>query len=703
MAKKQGRGARVPVEFVEHVGSKKLVRVIGEVWQRLKPPVREVIKQRLTGIYDGVKADVGGKDGSLWPVETVVRDGVELGSQQCYIWLDAAGMEGMSDTMVMAVICHELAHVFLGHSVYARATFVMAETEGLKVQAIRDVHEWDADLCVFLWGFAEELEERLRQTRQNLPPWWIKPENIHYYDEQGNEIERPAEGAQGPGTPPGLAGAGAKGTIRISVDRPTEKDWALTEYYVSTEQDFTPSAETLALSGKVCTYTHTCSAYIPHYVRVRHGDTSGNWSNYSVEGSATPSKIDPPSDIPDGTIPDAKIIEVEWAKIKNAVIQSADIVSLVASKITTGSLTAAIDITTMGTLSFADSGGVYLEGAASFLKCFGSFATASPNDISSGSILLDSSGPKIYVGGSTLGADLVAADDIFLGIGNAYCLNAGGTAYIYLTGTNIKIGGAGFDVTVMGDFDVDGVKDCVMPTTQGRIRLATVESPEVLFMDRVAGAKHEGIITGQLDPLFAEVVEPGDAWLIPAYPAQVVNGGFEAEIGEDLFWLVARRRGKAHIRFAEAPPSGERENLPGAPVAVELQSLSLGPNRLKVAACLCDANNVLLRGTVKVVVKDDVPRMLRDALSDVGALLRQYSEGLAGAQVIRLDITAKGLWHTWVQSMEGDRGQRKVHARILTKWADVSAEAMESVGELIRSSLQVVGYEEDWNGKEPSG
>ena len=540
-----------------------------------------------------------------------------------------------------------------------------------------------------------------------------------------------------PATPAGLTVTAALKAIRITVNKPGEGDWAGTEYHVSTSSGFTPGAGTLKASGRFTSHTYETTSYVVHYVRVRHYDSSGNYSGYCAQGSATPDKIDPPDDIPDDSIPDDKIVEIDWAKITNVeivnadivnlaadkitgqvvnaqilsvvwgkitnvAIESADIVSLVCSKLTAGSITATINITTMGTLTFASSGGTYLQGATTFLKCFGDFATASPDDISAGSILLDSSATKIYAGGSVLGADLVAGDDIFVSIGNAYCLNAGGTAYIYLTGSIIRLGGAGFDVLVLGDFDVDGVKDCVMPTTQGRVRLATVESPEVLFMDRVLGAKHGGMITGQLDPLFAEVVEPGDAWLIPAYAARVADGGFEAETGEGLFWLVARRKGKAGIRFAEAPPSGERENLPGAPVAVELQSLSLGPARLKVAACLCDADNILLRGTAKVTVIDDVPRILRDALSELGALLRQYSEGLADAEMIQLDITGKGLWHTWAQSITGNRGQRKVHTRILTRFAELNAEVMESLGYLIKTGLQVVGYEEEWNGREPS-
>lgn len=541
-----------------------------------------------------------------------------------------------------------------------------------------------------------------------------------------------------PATPTGLGVTGVLKGIRIKVNKPSEGDWAGTEYHVSTSSGFTPGAGTLKASGRFTSHTYDTTSYVVHYVKLRHYDSSGNYSGYCAQGSATPDKIDPPDDIPPDSIPDDKIIEIDWAKITNIEVVNADIVSLVASKITgkiinaqilsvewakitnaaivnadilnlacnkllAGSITALINITTMGTLTFSASGGTYLHGIGSYaIKCAGGdFATGSPDDISAGNILLDSSASQIYVGGSTLGADLIAGDDVFVSAGNAYCLNAGGSAYIYLSGSVISLGGAGFDVLVLGDFDVDGVKDCVMPTTQGRIRLATVESPEVLFMDRVSGAKHGGMITGRLDPLFAEVVEPGDAWLIPAYPALVVDGGFEAEIGEDLFWLIARRKGKAGIRFAEAPALSERENLPGVPVAVELQSLSLARKRLKVAACLCDANDVLLRGTARAAVIDDVPRFLLDALSGAGGLLHQYSEGLTDAGVIRLDITTKGLWHTWAQSLQEERGSRKVHTRILTRFADLSPEVMEILGGLIKTSLQVVGYEEEWNGKQP--
>jgi len=544
MAKKQGRGARVPVEFVEHIESKKLGRLVSEVWRRLKPPVREVIKQRLTGIYDGVKTDVGGLDGGVWPVETVVRDGVELGSQRCYIWLDAAKMEGMSDTMAMAVICHELAHVFLGHSVYARATFVMAETEGLRVRAIRDVHEWDADLLVFSWGFAEELEERLQRTRHKLPPWWIKPEDIHYYDERGNEVEPPAKvNGGGQAVPPGLVATGAIGTLRISVNRPSEKDWAVTEFHVSTEQSFTPGAETLAHSGKTTTYTHTCTAgYVPHYVRVRHGDASGNWSSYCAEGSGTPKKVDPPSDIPDGSIPgdklpggsivNAHIVNCDWAKILNAAVESADIVNLVASKIATGQITAAtITVSGGGQINIGDSSALKLGGSAVYVYGDGNFARC-----------MAAGGYKANLGyfssGVGAGEDSHVSNGLVVSTGGADFKGALGSS----TGWLVVADGQGLQVD--HDLNVDGEKNVIVQTSLGRRALSVIESPEIWFMDFLGP-------DSRLDPLFDEVIEGEEMLLVPCAVARRAPGGELIETGETRYQVFAKRKGHADVRFAD--------------------------------------------------------------------------------------------------------------------------------------------------------
>lgn len=150
-----------------------------------------------------------------------------------------------------------------------------------------------------------------------------------------------------PATPTGLVVTVGIKTLKPSVDTPTEGDWSVTEFYASPSQGFTPGPSTLVHSGRVNSFTYNCPTYGRYYFRVRHGDSSGNWSGYCAEVSGVPSKVQD-GDIPDNqirgvklvnkSVPNSKIIDVDFAKIKNCAIQSADIVSLVADKITAGTL-----------------------------------------------------------------------------------------------------------------------------------------------------------------------------------------------------------------------------------------------------------------------------------------------------------------------------------------------------------------------------
>lgn len=91
-----------------------------------------------------------------------------------------------------------------------------------------------------------------------------------------------------PAVPANLSVEPAWGAIVITVDVPSEYDWGLTEFHVSTTSPFTPSGATLVHAGKINRHNHPCNLYITYYVKVRHRDTSGNWSNYCAQGSAKP-------------------------------------------------------------------------------------------------------------------------------------------------------------------------------------------------------------------------------------------------------------------------------------------------------------------------------------------------------------------------------------------------------------------------------
>jgi len=205
-----------------------------------------------------------------------------------------------------------------------------------------------------------------------------------------------AKDTAAPAVPTGLTVTAGKKNIRITVTKNSEADWAGNEFHVSTTSGFTPSASTLVHSGKTTSFTYTCASYVIHYVKVRAYDTSGNFSAYTSQGSATPQRVGGGGGSGYGDIEDesvdtlqltnlavttakidnlavttAKIgdLAVTTAKIGDLAVTNAKIDSLAADKITAGTITATISIQSAGTIGFVN--GPQLYGSAGMLTCSG--------------------------------------------------------------------------------------------------------------------------------------------------------------------------------------------------------------------------------------------------------------------------------------------------------------------------------------------
>lgn len=176
--------------------------------------------------------------------------------------------------------------------------------------------------------------------------------------------------------------------VRISFTRPTEQDWAYTEFYCSTSNPPT----TLVNSDKTTAYIHPTTSYNLHYARYRHVDEAGNPSAYSNVGSATPQQVGggggsgygdveagsvDTDQLTNGAVTGVKIenlavgsahielLAVGTAQIAPTAVTNAKIDSMAAAKITAGTITAAVSMSTAGTIDFVD--GPMLEGSATQL------------------------------------------------------------------------------------------------------------------------------------------------------------------------------------------------------------------------------------------------------------------------------------------------------------------------------------------------
>lgn len=80
-------------------------------------------------------------------------------------------------------------------------------------------------------------------------------------------------------------------TIVVRWNEVTDPDLAGYELYASTSPNFTPSPSNLIYVGKSNSYSFSADVNQTWYFKVRSYDTSGNYSNYSVETSASTAQI----------------------------------------------------------------------------------------------------------------------------------------------------------------------------------------------------------------------------------------------------------------------------------------------------------------------------------------------------------------------------------------------------------------------------
>jgi len=94
-----------------------------------------------------------------------------------------------------------------------------------------------------------------------------------------------------PPTPSNITAVGYFKTIRVKWDNVTAPDLAGYELYASQTAGFTPSPSNLVYIGLSNSFTFTADVNQTWYFKVRAFDTSGNFSNFSTEVSATTAQI----------------------------------------------------------------------------------------------------------------------------------------------------------------------------------------------------------------------------------------------------------------------------------------------------------------------------------------------------------------------------------------------------------------------------
>jgi hypothetical protein len=163
---------------------------------------------------------------------------------------------------------------------------------------------------------------------------------------------------QPPATPtvaPTVTGAVTK--MIVEFDWCPEADYDITEVHMSTTPDFTPNTSTLAWSGRGDMCVLNGAAGTTYFVKYRYKDTSGNFSGYSPQGSATCGFVANTS-LADAAITTAKIanLAIDNSKLADLAVDAAKLAnsSVTSTKIANAAVgSAAIANAAIGTAHIA--------------------------------------------------------------------------------------------------------------------------------------------------------------------------------------------------------------------------------------------------------------------------------------------------------------------------------------------------------------
>ncbi len=196
----------------------------------------------------------------------------------------------------------------------------------------------------------------------------------------GGAITMPSD-TTAPGNPANFAVTAVKQGVKMEVDRPTEQDWAFSTFAFRTGG---AGAYAVVHEGKTSTFVLKSDNYVSHECTVRHTDEAGNDSDWAGVLSATPEKIEGAGgdgDIGPGTVDTADItnlavetakignLAVTTAKIDNLAVSDAKINDLAAGKITAGTISATVSLSSAGTIGFVD--GAQFVGSGGAIACNG--------------------------------------------------------------------------------------------------------------------------------------------------------------------------------------------------------------------------------------------------------------------------------------------------------------------------------------------
>lgn len=160
----------------EYINSERIISLLDEVWLRLPELDQHILSDQVGVITDDPNVlpcpeTSYGSAGHFMGVDLIDGLSTVLPDDRL-VFLNPQSLGDLSDPAAKAVIAHELAHVILRHNCLGVTIGIAGGVLARERAMVRDVHEWEADLQVWIWGFSSELRCLWPETRHGPPVWY---------------------------------------------------------------------------------------------------------------------------------------------------------------------------------------------------------------------------------------------------------------------------------------------------------------------------------------------------------------------------------------------------------------------------------------------------------------------------------------------------------------------------------------------------
>src|SRR5271157_4275444 len=178
--------SKVPEDFIFHVEDDHLKWLIQKTWERLPACDRAVLRELVVdlSIMDLSNSNGLGRTFPGDPDHIYNGNAGDIAKQESnIIEIDKSMLEGKSDDVCIFVIAHEFAHVVLRHFQINLAIGYLLGFEGPPLypdqdqKRIRELHDEEANLLAWTWGFDKEMRAFLKEyTGASIPRWFVEIE-----------------------------------------------------------------------------------------------------------------------------------------------------------------------------------------------------------------------------------------------------------------------------------------------------------------------------------------------------------------------------------------------------------------------------------------------------------------------------------------------------------------------------------------------